>query len=66
MPRLIEEPTCPHCGAKLPSPKPRSCPECAGSLQQRYLRAGCLSSAPKLVGFGLVLGWAVREIARVV
>ncbi|MEZ6014309.1 MAG: hypothetical protein R3F49_04295 [Planctomycetota bacterium] len=46
MPRLIEAKTCPHCGAALPKPVPRSCPVCAGSLQQRFLRAGCFSSAP--------------------
>ncbi len=57
MPRLIEEPHCPHCDAALPEPKPRVCPACGGSLQQRYLRIGCLSSAPKL----LALGWVVHE-----
>jgi len=49
MPRLIEQDECPHCGHKLPDPKPRACPECMGSLQQRFLRAGCLSAAPILV-----------------
>jgi predicted amidophosphoribosyltransferase len=49
MPKLIEEPRCPHCGAPLPTPKPRVCPQCAGSLQQRYVKAGCLTSAPKLI-----------------
>ncbi|MEM7515743.1 MAG: hypothetical protein AAF368_02305 [Planctomycetota bacterium] len=60
-PRLITDEQCPHCGAPLPSEnRPRVCPSCAGSLQQRYLRAGCLSSAPKLL-LGLVLAalWAV-------
>ncbi|MGD2017322.1 MAG: hypothetical protein PVJ89_04350 [Planctomycetota bacterium] len=53
MPRLIEDPTCPHCGAALPDPAPRVCPACAGSLQQRYLKAGCLSSGPAV----FLLGW---------
>lgn len=48
-PRLIEDPFCPHCRAQLPADKPRLCPECGGSLQQRYLKAGCLSSAPPVV-----------------
>ncbi len=55
MPRLIEEDRCPHCAAELPEPKPRVCPACAGSLQQRYLRAGCLSSGPRL----LLLAWGL-------
>ena len=50
MPRLIEASKCPHCGTHLPAcepqDRPRVCPDCAGSLQQRYLRAGCISSAP--------------------
>ena len=57
MPRLIEDDHCPHCDAALPEPKPRVCPACGGSLQQRYLRLGCLSSAPKL----LALGWILHE-----
>jgi predicted amidophosphoribosyltransferase len=66
LPRLIKEPICPHCGAKLPEPKPRSCPQCAGSLQQRYLKAGCLSSAPKLIAVSVAVGWLLRELARFV
>ena len=48
MPRLIEQPECPHCGTELPTgdDRPRVCPDCGGSLQQRYLRAGFLSTAP--------------------
>lgn len=49
MPRIIEQDRCPHCGAELPEAKPRVCPECAGSLQQRFLKAGCLHSGPALV-----------------
>lgn len=45
-PRLIEAETCPHCKAELPEPMPRVCPECGGSLQKRYLEAGCLTSKP--------------------
>lgn len=49
MPRLIQGKCCPHCGVDLPADKPRTCPRCAGSLQQRYLKAGCLTSAPTWV-----------------
>jgi predicted amidophosphoribosyltransferase len=62
MPRLIEDDHCPHCDAALPEPKPRVCPACGGSLQQRYLRLGCLSSAPKLLALGWVLHEAVRQL----
>lgn len=61
-PRLVADALCPHCKAKLPEPKPRVCPECAGSLQQRYLRAGCITSAPKLLLVGAALVWLVREL----
>lgn len=63
MSKLIAEPNCPHCGLELPQAKPRSCPRCAGSLQQRYLRAGCLSSAPKLWLFAAALWFALRAFA---
>jgi len=53
LPRLIKDKKCPHCGVALRDPIPRVCPECAGSLQQRYLRAGCLSTGPGL----FLLGW---------
>lgn len=49
MPRLIDAGHCPHCKAALPAEIPRSCPDCGGSLQQRYLKFGCLSSAPKVI-----------------
>ncbi|MBI5435206.1 MAG: hypothetical protein HZA52_20395 [Planctomycetes bacterium] len=61
-PRLVEDSFCPHCKAALPEPKPRVCPQCAGSLQQRYLKAGCLTSAPKLLLVSLGLAWLVREL----
>jgi predicted amidophosphoribosyltransferase len=61
MPRLIVEKECPHCGAQLPVPKPTSCPECMGSLQQRFLRAGCLSSAPPIL-LACVAGGALARI----
>jgi predicted amidophosphoribosyltransferase len=60
MPRLIEQRRCPHCAEELPEPKPRACPSCAGSLQQRHLKAGCLSSAPPLVLAALGLDWLLR------
>ncbi len=56
MPRIIDAKVCPHCGVTLPNPVPRSCPACAGSLQQRYLKAGCFSSAPVCIA-GLVGVW---------
>lgn len=62
MPRLIEDKRCPHCGTELPEPKPRVCPTCAGSLQVRYMRAGCLSSAPKLLLFALAAWWLARAL----
>jgi len=66
MPRLIADDRCPHCGAALADPKPRVCPACAGSLQQRYLRAGCLSSAPLVLC--VPCAWhalrALAELAR--
>lgn len=55
MPRLIDSPYCPHCKAKLPTPKPRACPVCAGSLNQRFLKIGCLTSAPPLLALGIGL-----------
>jgi hypothetical protein len=60
MPRLIPDKHCPHCRIRLPEPKPRACPDCGGSLHQRFLRAGCLSSAPGL----LLAGWAGWELWR--
>lgn len=62
MPRIIDQGHCPHCGTKLKGPAPRVCPECAGSLQQRYLKAGCLSSGP--TAFLICLAyWAFQSIA---
>lgn len=59
-PRLIDADTCPHCEAELPDPLPRSCPDCGGSLQKRYLEAGCLSSKPVLlIGTGIA-AWLAR------
>ena len=59
MSRLLDADTCPHCKEPLPEPTPRTCPACGGSLQQRYLQSGCLSSKPlvALVGLGGVGAW---------
>jgi predicted amidophosphoribosyltransferase len=57
MPRLIDKDICPHCGEALPEPKPRVCPECMGSLQQRFLKAGCVSAAPPVVLALLGAAW---------
>jgi hypothetical protein len=59
-PRILKLRRCPHCKLELPQPTPRVCPACGGSLQQRYLASGCLTSAPKL----LVLGWLLVECWR--
>ncbi|MAE45611.1 MAG: hypothetical protein CMJ86_01850 [Planctomycetes bacterium] len=63
MPRLIDASRCPHCNEDLPDPIPRVCPACAGSLQQRFLRAGCLTSAPLLLLSAGVL-WLVEHLLR--
>ena len=64
MPRLIADKHCPHCRTLLPEPKPRACPHCGGSLNQRYLKIGCLSSAPPPL-VALALGaWVVYELVR--
>lgn len=60
-PRLIDARQCPHCKAELEKPLPRVCPKCGGSLQQRFLKAGCLTSAPKLLLLGAGIWWLVRE-----
>jgi len=60
MPRLIDDDKCPHCGAELPDPKPRSCPECMGSLQQRHLKAGCLTAAPVVLALIAGLCYVLR------
>jgi hypothetical protein len=39
------------------------CPTCGGSLQQRYLRAGCLSSAPPLLLLAVGLRWLFEQLA---
>jgi hypothetical protein len=64
-PRLIDAKKCPHCGAKLPQPVPRACPECAGSLQKRFVTAGCLTSAPKLFLLGYAAWWIASRVADV-
>lgn len=61
MPRLIESDRCPHCDFELPEERPRVCPACAGSLQQRYLKAGCLHSGPAL----FLAGWCLWRLGLV-
>ena len=55
MPRILKTKNCPHCGAELGSPPPRVCPSCAGSIQQRHLKAGCLHAGPAIFLLGAVL-----------
>jgi hypothetical protein len=61
MPRLIESDKCPHCAGALerdPEAPNSVCPHCGGSLQQRYLKAGCFTSAPHLIlGAVVALRW---------
>jgi hypothetical protein len=56
---LIDAKHCPHCKAALPQPLPRTCPECAGSLQQRFLASGCLTTKPPVIAFLLAGGLAL-------
>ncbi|MBL6756023.1 MAG: hypothetical protein ISQ11_06415 [Planctomycetes bacterium] len=58
MPRLLDARECPHCGEQLPQPPPRVCPKCAGSLQQRHLKAGCISTGPAI----FLLGWLLLRV----
>jgi hypothetical protein len=60
-PRLLRTDRCPHCKHAFGQPTPRVCPNCGGSVQQRYLKAGCISTAPKLLLLGAGLWWLVRE-----
>ena len=58
MPRLLEGDRCPHCGEDLPEERSSVCPACGVSLEQRYLKAGCISSAPPVFLIGaLLLRW---------
>lgn len=66
-PRLLKTDRCPHCKTDLPSPTPRVCPSCAGSLQRRFLSLGCLSSAPPIVLAALGLwAWAARDTPQAI
>jgi len=62
-PRILDTRQCPHCKAELAQPTPRVCPTCGGSLQQRHLKLGCLTSAPRLLLLG-GLAWAVSSALR--
>lgn len=70
MPRILDVDQCPHCKADLPKPVPRVCPSCGGSLQQRYLSIGCLTSKPMLLlvatGVGWAVAWAVSCVVEMV
>lgn len=63
-PRIEQRKQCPHCRAALPQPTPRVCPQCAGSLQKRFLSIGCLSSAPPLILALCGLAALFREDSR--
>jgi hypothetical protein len=62
-PRLIDARHCPHCKVELPEPTPRVCPSCGGSLQQRHLKLGCLTSAPKVLLVGALV-WGAWTAVR--
>lgn len=57
-PRVLDARRCPHCKSDLPSPTPRVCPVCGGSLQKRFLSLGCLTSAPPPV----IALWVLLEL----
>jgi hypothetical protein len=59
-PRILRATRCPHCRSELPHPTPRVCPDCGGSLQKRFLTAGCLTSAPPIVLAITALGFGAR------
>jgi len=59
---IIDAKHCPHCKAALPQPVPRTCPECAGSLQQRFLASGCLTTKPP--GIAVLLAGGLALAAR--
>jgi hypothetical protein len=59
-PRILEVDRCPHCKSPLAKPTPRVCPACGGSLQKRFLTAGCLSSAPPIV----LVAWGLWHIVE--
>ncbi|QDU84566.1 hypothetical protein Pla163_16770 [Planctomycetes bacterium Pla163] len=61
-PRILEVDRCPHCKADLERPTPRLCPSCGGSLQKRYLEAGCLSSKPVLLIAAGTAAWTLRHL----
>ena len=63
-PRVLELDRCPHCKTKLEQPTPRVCPVCAGSLQKRFLTAGCLTSAPRLLLFAVLCAWLTARVAK--
>ncbi|MBL8802264.1 MAG: hypothetical protein JNN27_09730 [Planctomycetes bacterium] len=56
---------CPHCDAELPAnareQRLRACPQCAGSLRQKHLKAGCLTSAPKQLLLWGALVWLAQD-----
>ncbi len=63
-PRIIDDSTCPPCGHELPErpeDRPRVCPNCAGSLQVRYLKKGCLTSKPIVLALGCGLAWGLAK-----
>lgn len=62
MPRLVDSDRCPHCGEELGEIRSRVCASCGGSLQQRYLKAGCLSTAPPLLLAFLGLAELLRRL----
>jgi len=67
--RNTSNPRCPHCDAELPANarelRLRACPQCAGSLRQKHLKAGCLTSAPKqLLLWGALVWFAQNALER--
>jgi hypothetical protein len=60
-PRILDVGRCPHCKQELERPPPRVCPACGGSLQKRFLSAGCLTTAPPPVLVASLLALAAAR-----
>ena len=56
MPRLLDNDKCPHCGSIRKDRGSGSCDSGGGSLQQRHLKAGCVSTAPLWIAMAYLAG----------
>jgi len=60
-PRIEKYALCPHCKVELRGPTPRVCPACGGSLQKRFLKWGCLTSAPPILLAAAALAFGASD-----